>query len=101
MNGYEVVEKCREIANQNGPATLRQKVGVVFGLTNLTTSAVSIVYYPESVIRESSQENQTSNYTVRDIYESHLPSTSFSSNPAEERDMLYEILADKSAGPFN
>ncbi|HEX4839470.1 MAG TPA: hypothetical protein VFU89_03390 [Rhabdochlamydiaceae bacterium] len=67
--GYESVEKYQEIANQAGAATPRQKVSLVFSLTNLTSSVLTLAYQPESVIQKSSQDNEKCNRGMKRIYD--------------------------------
>jgi hypothetical protein len=64
-DGYQVRETYLELANQERPATLRQKVGLVFNLINLTSSVVDLAYQPKLVIQQSRQENEKCNHCVK------------------------------------
>jgi hypothetical protein len=89
-DGYIARETYREIANQNEPATLRQKIRLVFSLTNLTSSVVTLAYQPESVIRQSSLENGKCNHDVRFI--SDLIDIHSSAGITEDQAVLHESL---------
>jgi hypothetical protein len=90
FDGYVVREAYREIANQNGPATLRQKVGFVFSLTNLTSSVATLAYQPESVMLQSSQENEKCNRCVNIV--SDLIDIHSSAEITEDQVILRESL---------